>query len=94
LNHQTLKHFHSKQHGIRATKPPLPLTLWPPPTDYKDFESWFSGCRSCPAPMTLFPVSRHQINVAWSRERQGSTYPPSATILAYSPVLTPPLLHP
>ena len=27
------KHFHSKQYGIGATNPPLPLTLRPPPTD-------------------------------------------------------------
>ena len=33
FTHQTLKHFHSKQHGIKVTKPPLPLTLRPPPTD-------------------------------------------------------------
>ena len=33
FTYQTLKHFHGKQHGIRATKPPLPLTLRPPPTD-------------------------------------------------------------
>ena len=33
LTYQTLKHFHRKQHGIKATNPPLPLILRPPPTD-------------------------------------------------------------
>ena len=27
------KHLHRKQHGIKATNPPLPLILWPPPTN-------------------------------------------------------------